>query len=193
MSETFEHTGYTEFDRKQTVHTNQQAARISALEVEAESLRNRVVAEQQAKEAIANQLSTLRARCERAEAVVRAATAYHCVAVVSGGKGDGVSCVDAEEYARRFGVLKQLLAARVEELEPKSPTELLAAAEAKHSGMFCDVTNMLFQAGCSNRGYQASLNQLADHLCELTTRWLAGDEMAMAEFVTLYRLVDRAR
>ena len=86
--------------------------------------------------------------------------------------------------------------AKFTEDQPKrmaTPAELLSAAEADHKGMYCDVTNMLFQAGCGNRAYQASLNQLADHLTELTTRWLAGDEMAMAEFVTLYRLTGRAR
>lgn len=98
----------------------------------------------------------------------------------------------------QLSTLAQQLAAseaRVAELEAGRPTsiERLESAEAKHTGMRCDVVNMLFQAGLSNRQFQASLNQLADHLTELTTRWLAGDETAIAEFVALYCISARCK
>ena len=69
-----------------------------------------------------------------------------------------------------------------------SPAEQLAAAEYAHKGMTMNVVNMLRQSGNEARNYRHDLSLLGEHLRELKTRWLAGDETVIAEFFALYRI-----
>lgn len=69
-----------------------------------------------------------------------------------------------------------------------TPIERLKSAEYAHSGMTIDVVNMLRQSGNEARHYRHDLSLLGEHLRELKTRWLAGDETVVAEFFALYKI-----